>query len=80
MTAWQLREVCPMCGAAEGERCAVMRGNGVPFTHLLPINLCHSGRVRASGARMVAAVAAGVVAPPGVDPRQLELPGTEPRR
>lgn len=74
---WQLREVCPMCAAAEGQRCAVVRGGGVPFTRLLPVNLCHSDRVRASGASTVAAVAAGVVAPPGVEPSQMKLRGIQ---
>lgn len=80
MTAWQLREACPLCGAAVGALCVVVRAGERPSARALPVNLCHSDRVRAAGSRMVAAVASGVVAPPGVDPRQLALPRTEPRR
>jgi hypothetical protein len=80
-SAWQLREACPLCGALVGAPCVVVRaGRRTVEVRVLPVNLCHSDRVRAAGSRMVAGVASGVVAPPGVDPRQLALPGTEPRR
>lgn len=80
MTAWQLREACPLCGALVGAPCVVVRAGARPSARVLPLNLCHSDRVRAAGSRMVASVASGVVAAPGVDPRQLLFSGMEPRR
>lgn len=80
MTAWQLRDACLMCGALVGAPCVVVRAGARPSARVLPVNLCHTDRVRAAGSRMVASVASGVVAPPNIKLRQLTLPGTEPRR